>query len=136
VYGARSYLRGKNVRRSLSEHDWIALDDSFGQHDALKWLARHLPPEQARVRMNSYPGILHACASGLGLAVLPCFLGDREARLKRVTGTLADCRRPLWLLHHPDLRNMTRVRVVCNVVQDVMHRHLGELEGKTSKAAR
>lgn len=86
--------------------------------------------------MNSYPGILHACVSGLGLAVLPCFLGDREAGLRRVTGTLDDCRRPLWLLTHPNLRKTTRVRAVCDVIQDVMHQHLGEFEGKTRKTGR
>lgn len=79
---------------------------------------------------------LFACGIGLGLAVQPSFLGDREAGLKCVTGTLDDCRRPLRLLTHPDLRNTTRVRAVCNVIQDVMQQHLGELEGITRKAGR
>jgi molybdate transport repressor ModE-like protein len=130
VYGARRYLRGERKTRALRDHDWIALDDSMGEHFSLRWLAKILSPDRARLRMNSYPGIYRACVDGLGLAVLPCFVGDSDAALKRVTGTLDDCHTDLWLLTHPDLRNMVRVKAVFQVMQEVVRKEQPLLAGK------
>lgn len=52
-----------------------------------------------------------ACLQGLGLAVLPCFLGDAEPGLVRLGEPLAECDSELWLLSHPELRETVRVKV-------------------------
>jgi DNA-binding transcriptional LysR family regulator len=136
VYGARSYLRGKRKNLALRDHDWIAMDDSMGEHFSLKWLAKILSPERARLRVSSYPGIYRACAAGLGLAVLPCFVGDDDSALKRVTDLLDDCQTDLWLLTHPDLRNTVRIKAVSQIIQDVLRDALPLLEGKKGEAVR
>jgi molybdate transport repressor ModE-like protein len=112
VYGAKDYLRTRRKLRGLNEHDWIALDDSLSQHATLKWLAKTIPLDGVKVRTNSFSGVQLACAEGLGLAVLPCFLGDAHRALQRVTGTLDECSKDLWLLTHPNLRHTTRVKAV------------------------
>ena len=118
VYGAKRYLRRMGKALPLRDHDWIALDDSMSQQVSLMWLATRLPPEQAKLRTNTFAGVRQACIDGLGLAVLPCFLGDEAPALARVGGPLSDCKNELWLLTHPDLRNTARVKAVFQVMRD------------------
>ncbi|QPH53647.1 LysR family transcriptional regulator [Pontivivens ytuae] len=53
---------------------------------------------------------LEAAAQGIGMAWVPCFLGDQEPRLVRVPGLQPVPDRSLWLLLHGDLRGSARVR--------------------------
>ena len=116
VYGAKHYLRRTRQVQDLREHDWITLDDSMSRQATLKWLAKILPLEGAVLRSNSFVGVQAACIDGLGLAVLPCFMGDSQATLKRVTETLEDCKNELWILMHLDLRDTVRVKTVFQVI--------------------
>ena len=56
--------------------------------------------------------------AGLGLAVLPCFIGDTQPALKRVTSVIDECANDLWILTHPDLRNIVRVKTVFQALQN------------------
>jgi len=134
VYGAKSYLRRKTRTRELREHEWIALDSSMDGHYSLKWLAKIISPEKARLRVSTYEGVYRACVEGVGLAVLPCFIGDDDATLERVTGILRECDTDLWLLTHPDLRNTVRVKAVFEIMQEVVRQDLALLSGKQGNA--
>jgi DNA-binding transcriptional LysR family regulator len=46
----------------------------------------------------------------VGLAVLPCYLGETDTRLRRFDKPLPDVSTELWLLTHEDLRRTARVR--------------------------
>jgi DNA-binding transcriptional LysR family regulator len=46
---------------------------------------------------------------GLGVAYLPCFLGDSDPRLVRFREPEKQHGLGLWLLYHRDLRNNKRV---------------------------
>lgn len=129
VYGATRYLAPRRAVQDLRAHDWIALDDSMSRQATLKWMARIRPPEQAVLRCNSYVGVQTACVEGLGLAVLPCFMGDRQPLLERVTATLEDCRNELWLLMHLALRDTVRFKAVFQLIRNEVGQAASELEG-------
>lgn len=57
-----------------------------------------------------------AARQGLGMALLPCIMGDRNWSLTRVPGTATYDTLPAWLLTHPDLRRMERVRVFARLL--------------------
>ncbi len=52
-----------------------------------------------------------AARQGMGMAFLPCITGDNDPSLQRVPESGLYDGRPAWLLTHPDLRRMERVRV-------------------------
>lgn len=123
VYGAKRYLRLKTIRaRALAEQDWIALDESHSGHRTLRWLEGIKPLAEVGLRCNSFGSVRQACAEGMGLAVLPCFLGDATATLERVGEPLPACASELWLLTHPDLRETTRVKVVFQLLLTELRR--------------
>ena len=109
VYAQRAKAR-RFQRAPLDQQPWIALDDSAAGSQALIWLARQLPLEQVALRFSGLLMVRAACAQGLGLAVLPCFLGDAEPDLLRLGEPLAECDSELWLLSHPELRQTARIK--------------------------
>jgi molybdate transport repressor ModE-like protein len=121
VYGAPHYLEAM-AGRSLEEHQWIALDDTFNGHRSVRWLDKLTPVDEVGYRTSSFGLVQQACIHGLGLAVLPCILGDGTAALRRVGDPIAACETPLWLLIHPDLRETMRIKAVFQL----LHVELGK----------
>ncbi|MEO1140762.1 MAG: LysR family transcriptional regulator [Pseudomonadota bacterium] len=62
-----------------------------------------------------------AAAAGLGMTSIPCIIGDQFPGLVRVpNGQLTDSH-PGWLLTHPDLRRMERVRVFAKFLHNAIN---------------
>lgn len=129
AYGERGYLRRTRKLQDLSGHRWAALDESMSYHRSLKWLAQAAPGAPLVYRTNSFLGLQQACASGLGLAVLPCFVADADKRLQRVTPPLDELQVMLWLLMHPDLRRTARVAAVFDLLQRLLGEQAARLAG-------
>lgn len=111
VYAQREKAR-RFRRAPLDQQPWIALDDSAAGSHALTWLAQLLPLDQVTLRFSGLLMVRSACAQGLGLAVLPCFLGDAEPGLARMGEPVPMCDSELWLLSHPELRETVRVKAL------------------------
>lgn len=129
IYGAPHYL-AQAAGRDPGEHDWIALDDSYHGHRTLRWLDAVTPLDTVGYRTSSFGLVREACAAGLGLAVLPCLLGDASATLQRVGEPIAECESALWLLIHPDLRNTVRIKAVFELLQQQLGQALAPPPGR------
>ena len=76
-----------------------------------------------------------AAREGLGLATLPCFVGDGDPRLVRVPGTDLQVYGTLWLLTHGDARNTKRVRLFTEFVSRRLASHAPRLAGRSHRPA-
>ncbi len=84
---------------------WIGWDQDAD------WRQRTPFPKAAvRHRLPDIHAQLEAAKTGLGMAWVPCFLGDRAEGLLRVPGAQPVPDFSIWLLLHPDLRQSARVR--------------------------
>ena len=92
------------------QHDWIAFADHFSVAKATKWLREHVDETRIVYKVNSLVGLAEAAAGGVGIALLPCFVGTAVPGLARLGPPLPELEGELWLLTHPDLRNTARVR--------------------------
>lgn len=110
-YLARQTQRGLGDE-DFAEHDWIAPDESLSHVGSARWIAAHVPRERIVHRGDSLLALLQAAKAGMGMTALPCYLADREPALRRVGATLDEAAVPLWLITHPDLRQVRRLRVL------------------------
>ena len=76
----------------------------------MKWLKAHVDEERIVYKVNTMLGLAEVAAGGVGMVVLPCFIGTAIPGLTQLTPTLPELEGELWLLTHPDLRNTARVR--------------------------
>ena len=82
-----------------------------------KWVAKSvLPKAGSRYCFPEFAAQVEAAAEGLGIAHLPCFLGDLDKRIMRVPGIAPKPDRSIWILLHGDLRNTARVRAFVDFV--------------------
>jgi DNA-binding transcriptional LysR family regulator len=108
--------------------DWLSPDDSLSHLRSAHWISRHVDPVRIVHRTNSLTSLCEAVRAGIGLAPLPCFLGDANANLVRVTPPMTEMASNLWLLTHPDLRQMPRVRAVLDAIADFLSRFRPKIE--------
>ena len=99
-----------DLRSDVRKSDWIAFSDHNAVSRATKWLKEHGGETRIVYKVNSLLGLAEAVVGGIGLALLPCFIGDSTPGLARLCPPIADIEGELWLLAHPDLRNTARVR--------------------------
>ncbi|MAL97272.1 MAG: LysR family transcriptional regulator [Alteromonadaceae bacterium] len=101
---------------ALSEHPWVGPDTHMGDAALEKWMAEDGRSENCRYRVDSMLGMQTAMREGTGVGVLPCYLGDMDKALTRLTQPIPELTTQLWLLTHPDLRRVTRVRRFMEVI--------------------
>jgi DNA-binding transcriptional LysR family regulator len=106
VYGSRDYL--ERMRAQNETPKWIGVS-CCDFH--IKWTRRLSGDEPSNFRVDE-PLITHETVrQGLGLAVLPCHMGDRDPDLRRYMDPPPEMDVDLWLLYHRDLKRSTRVHV-------------------------
>lgn len=90
---------------------WIGFSDALSQISAGRWLAANVSARLIVYRVDTVLGLAEAVAAGIGVGILPCFIGDRMPGLARL-GSLnpEELGEALWILTHTDLRNAARVR--------------------------
>ena len=108
LYGSSQYLR-ETPRHAFA---FIAYDDGMDGAPQQKWLQRLAARSDIVLRTNDLENQAAAARTGVGLALLPHFLGDPDPGLRRFDITPAPPSREVWLLVHRDLRQAPPVRAV------------------------
>lgn len=111
VFGPRALANPSfDVRTDGKAHNWIAVADQVPIAKAQKWLKENVDAARIVYRVNTMIGVAEVAAGGVGLALLPCFVGAAMPALAQLTPALPELENELWLLTHPDLRKTARVR--------------------------
>ncbi len=107
LYASPAYLA--RVEQGGEPAIVTVLDDQEHLPEA-RWLVEQMPQARVALRSNSRDAQLAAVRAGLGVACLPCLLGDGVAGVTRLT--CGGPQREVWLGVHADLRHMPRIRAV------------------------
>jgi len=134
AYAAPAYLQQTPARSALAKHVWVAPDDSMASTVVGRYL-RALPQAEISFRANSLASLARAAAAGLGVALLPCYLGDSSPDLQRIREPIAEATTDLWLLTHEDLRKTARVRALLDFLADQLGAEKDLLEGRRPRAS-
>ncbi len=103
------------ARKTTGPLPWITYEDDMANLPQWRYMAERpvrggeTPPP---VTVNDAEAILQSVKAGLGKSLLPVAIADREPGLVRLSGDPSPLSRELWLMVHPELRNLTRIRVV------------------------
>ncbi len=127
-YATKAYMKGRAADPATL--DWLSVDESMAHLAAAKWFRDTLPDANVVLRANSLFGLLHTCAAGMGVALLPCFMADNHKRLQRIGEPIHDAGTILWLLTHEDLRHTGRVRAFMDFIAMSLRKDIGLLESR------
>lgn len=112
--------------RSPAYPAWLLGPDEVVPAD---WVPEGVRMAEIPVRFAEMRSQFEAARAGMGVALLPCFLGDAEQALVRVSGSPVKHIGDVWLLTHADTRRTKRVRLLCDVVREVIRNHADRLAG-------
>jgi DNA-binding transcriptional LysR family regulator len=100
------------------------------------WLRCMAPVEGFVYRTSSLVNQLVAARAGIGLALLPCYLGDGQAELVRAfRDPIAELQGELWIVTHVDLKGTARVRAFFDIVGEGLARERDAFAGDSNPAA-
>jgi len=118
-----------DVQSDTRGAEWVGFGENLANLKAARWLKDHAAPERIVYRINTVLGLAEAAATGLGLAVLPCFIGAATQGLIRLTAPLPELANGIWLLTHADLRQTARVRAFMDFAGSEIARQRRVIEG-------
>ncbi|MBE1205408.1 LysR family transcriptional regulator [Aminobacter carboxidus] len=111
----------------------VGWEETAGGIMAADWLDRNVPADNVVYRTNSLVNQSVAARAGIGLALLPCYLGDGEPGLVRALAEpIEELAGELWIVTHSDLKGTARVRAFFDVVGEGLVRERGLFEGGRS----
>jgi len=128
IYASPRYL-ADNPRQDLPGHRWVVPDDSLAGTAAGKWMRSQFAGSEIALRADSLLALRQAAQAGLGLAPLPCYLGDAAPDLVRVDGPIAEMETSLWILTHADLRHTARIRAFTEFAANALAQRRPLFEG-------
>jgi DNA-binding transcriptional LysR family regulator len=94
-----------------------------------KRAASEFPLVQDYTQIEDEVLLLGAAKSGWGMATLPCFYGDKQRDLVRVSKQPPEPVLGVWLLTHPDLLQSAKVRCFMDFFGKALSAKASELTG-------
>ena len=100
---------------------WISYDDGMRDLPQVQWIQQQVGGDTSitPVLANDAEVILACVKAGLGKSLLPTVVGDSDSNLVR-TQEAVPVSREIWMLVHPQLRRLTRVKVVIDWLNDII----------------
>lgn len=131
VYCSADYFKDYDLKNRPQDARWIGWDGSFEPFP--NWIKNTPFPETPA--HGNFPALEMQAAmarAGAGLAILPCFLGDRDSGLVRASSDAPTPSRDIWILTHSDLRRTTRVRAFMKFAEQVIQENRAFFTGEAT----
>jgi len=116
-----------------------------GAPDRIRWIVKNIhgipdwaregepPVAEVPFRTTDAGTQVVAARQGLGMTMLPCFVGDADPLLARVPGTALHMHGTLWLLTHGETRKTKRVRLFTEFLTRRLSAYVELLAGLSSR---
>ena len=112
-------------------HNWIGWSR---EPSSLQWVEESDFPDLPVTTIITDPyATIKALEAGMGISILPCYLGDSEPGLCRVPSSHLHWLMDLWVLTHKDLRNTARIRKFTGYITNALIRQRDLLEGRCER---
>jgi DNA-binding transcriptional LysR family regulator len=116
VYGGTGLRQFGEDRQDCEDLDWVGWQDETYNRMLIH---SHYPTARIRHRVDDLLAMSAMVRSGLGAAILPCYVGDSDLGLRRLVSTpITEGVMDLWVLSHPDVHRAARVRAFSAFIGD------------------
>ncbi|MBL4757921.1 MAG: LysR family transcriptional regulator [Rhizobiales bacterium] len=114
TYMAIDKIEEAGENRGPAAWDWIGWqDESYNR----MLISGPFPDAKIRHRVDDMQTMCAMVRAGLGVAILPCYMGDTDMGLRRaIAEPMVENVPDLWLLSHPDVKNVARVRAFTDFI--------------------
>jgi len=126
VYASPAYL--ERLQREGGEPQWLGVE-CCGFHKS--WTRQACGEQRPRFVVDDTLLTRAALREGLGISILPCFMGDGDPGLARLGDPRPEWELGLWILLHPDLKRTARVLAFRDYMIDAIQAKRAVFEGRS-----
>jgi len=115
VYGVAEFAYGRAMplaSADLVTLPWLGFVEEQEHYVTMRWLREQMRDRPPSARLMRTDLMIEAAAGAVGVAVLPCFLGDAAPGLVRLSAPIEALRADYWVVTHPDLSRNLSVRAI------------------------
>ena len=123
IYASKNYLKKNAKKKQGAAHDWVAPEETLSHLTQTKWMREQIPEDRVVVRVDSLVGMVAAVRYGMGVGMLLCLLADEEAELVRLAEPADELDTDLWILTHPALKGVARIKAFTAFLYDRLSRN-------------
>lgn len=135
IYASRELAASASGATLVAEGPWVDWEGGPNLAWFREWLGHRAPGARLGLALEARGlMLLGAVRAGLGVQILPCYLGDAEPALVRVAPLDRSFRLDLWVLSHADLRQNSRVRAFVRHVSEAFSAQQARFEGVSAPA--
>lgn len=115
VYASPSYI--ERIGREGRQAQWLGVECCVFHKS---WTRQACGEQPHRFVVDDTLLTQAALREGMGVSILPCFMGDSDPRLQRFDDPQPGWNLGLWILLHPDLRRTARVLAFRDFMTDAI----------------
>jgi DNA-binding transcriptional LysR family regulator len=106
-------------RRGAEAGAWVTYTEEQAHYAPARWVQRQVEQTGQRVALRASSMLMHleAIRAGTGFGVLPCYVGDGQPLLERLTPPVPELAAEYWIIVHRDLRRAACVRAVIDWIK-------------------
>lgn len=112
----------------LEQQNWIGWNDK--QRKPIGKIAKEYPRFLSKHKVASAKLQAVATREGMGIGILPCFVGDKDSELVRIPPYTSEAKYDLWILSHPDLRKNAKIQTFVRFMTEYVQEKKDLLEGR------
>ncbi len=133
VYCSRAYADENGAPDSveaLDGHAILGVDGALADRPAPLFLMRAAPNSKVSARSNSLANLVSALKAGLGIAMLPCLVGDAEPDLVRCLPPVKGVDSEMWMIVREEVKSVPHVRAFADFLAAHIQHMRGQLAGE------
>jgi DNA-binding transcriptional LysR family regulator len=124
IYGSQKYLKSnRNTEQLVLWNDESELPE---------WAQQHYTEANVAIRTDDVTTMLSCVRSHMGIARMPCYIGETIKDIYRLDLPLTPSTWGLWVLNHVDLRATARVRACREFLIEILEHQRSLIEGTDS----
>ncbi len=105
--------------KDFGQHGFIAAEGQLGNSPITKWLSERVATSNVWSVCNTMSTMAAAASGGIGIAPLPCFLGDTRTDLVRVSEPIPETEVEPVIAYHVSLRKSDRAQALVQYLKRV-----------------
>ena len=122
-------------RRGSTGDAWVTYTEEQAHYATARWVQQQIEKSDGAVALRASNSAMQSAAirAGSGRGVLPCYAGDEDPLLERLTPPVPEIAADYSVIVHRDLRRAVCVRAVIEWIHTLFDHHRDALAGLTSK---
>jgi DNA-binding transcriptional LysR family regulator len=132
LYCSKEYLRRygtPRAREDLDAHVFVGYIDDLLAINAVRWLDEVVTAPVMSFHSNSVFAQCNAAVSGLGIALLPTFVGEGVPGLKRILADKVSVQRDVWVSVRTEQSHLARIKAVTRFLKYIFAHDVDFLSG-------